>query len=136
MQEVPMASPTTHAAETPSAWPPRRERLIGTDLRLVGLSATSLPGADLRRANLREAWLRDTCLHAGDLREADLRDAKLDGADLDGADLRGARLEGADLRNATFSPLTAWPADFDPVAAGARLARAGEAGVREDKRHP
>src|SRR6266516_2731620 len=109
MQEVLMTSPTSHAAESVSAWPPHgRERLIGSDLHLVGLSATGLPGADLRRANLREAWLRDTCLHA---------------SDLDGADLRGAKLDGADLRNATFSPITAWPADFDPVAAGATLAR-------------
>jgi hypothetical protein len=119
-----MASPTSHAAEPMPAWPPHgRERLVGTDLHLAGLSATRLPGADFRRANLREAWLRDACLHAGDLRDADLRDAKLDGADLDGADLRGAKLDGADLHNATFSPLTAWPAGFDPVAAGARLAR-------------
>jgi hypothetical protein len=82
-----MASPTTHAAESVPAWPPHgRERLVGTDLHLVGLSATGLPGAD--------------------------------------------------LRNATFSSLTAWPTDFDPVAAGARLARAGEAGVREDPRRP
>jgi uncharacterized protein YjbI with pentapeptide repeats len=118
-----LASPTTNAEPMPT-WPPHgRERLVGTDLHLAGLSATRLLGADFRRANLREAWLRDSCLHAGDLREADLRGARLDGADLDGADLRGARLEGADLRGATFSPLTAWPAEFDPVAAGAKLAR-------------
>jgi uncharacterized protein YjbI with pentapeptide repeats len=119
-----MASPTSHATESRPAWPPHgRERLVGTDLHRVGLSATGLPGESRRRANLREAWLCDACLHAGDLRDADLRGAKLDGADLDGADLRGAKLDGADLRDATFSPLTAWPADFDPVAAGARLAR-------------
>ena len=75
-----MASPTSHAAEPMPAWPPHgRERLVGTDLHLAGLSATRLPGADFRRAHLREAWLRESCLHAGDLDGADLRGAKLDG---------------------------------------------------------
>ena len=100
-------------------WLPRgREHLAGADLHLAGLSLTPLPGADFRRANLHEAWLRDACLHA-----ADLRDADLEGADLDAADLRGANLDGADLQGATFSPETAWPAGFDPVAAGARPTR-------------
>jgi uncharacterized protein YjbI with pentapeptide repeats len=45
------------------------------------------------------------------------------GEDLDAADLRGANLDGADLQGATFSPETAWPAGFDPMAAGASLAR-------------
>jgi uncharacterized protein YjbI with pentapeptide repeats len=95
-------------------WLPRgREHLAGADLHLAGLSLTPLPGADFRRANLREAWLRDACLHAADLRDADL----------EGADLRGANLDGADLQGATFSPETAWPAGFDPVAAGARPTR-------------
>jgi uncharacterized protein YjbI with pentapeptide repeats len=100
-----------------------REHLGGTDLHRAGLSAAFLPGTDLRQADLREARLRDTCLHAADLRDADLRDADLEGADLDAADLRGADLDGADLRAATFSPLTAWPAGFDPLAAGATPTR-------------
>jgi uncharacterized protein YjbI with pentapeptide repeats len=105
-------------------WLPRgREHLAGADLHLAGLSLTPLPGADFRRANLYEAWLRDACLHAADLRDADLKDADLEGADLDAADLRGANLDGADLQGATFSPETAWPAGFDPVAAGARPTR-------------
>ena len=62
-------------------------------------------------------------MHGADLREADLRGAHLEGADLDAADLRGADLDGADLRGSTFSRVTAWPAGFDPVAAGARQAR-------------
>ena len=96
-----------------------REHLSGADLRLAGLSATSLLGADFRGADLREAWLRDSCLHAADLRDADLRDADLEGADLDAADLQGAELDGANLHAATFSPLTTWPPGFDPLAAGA-----------------
>jgi hypothetical protein len=99
-----------------------REHLSSTDLHLAGLSATDLPGADLREADLQEARLRDTCLHA-DLRDANLRGADLEGADLDAADLRGAVLDGANLRAATFSPLTAWPAGFDPLAAGATPTR-------------
>jgi len=91
-----------------------RVELVATDLHLASLSSVQLPGADLRRANLHEAWLRDSCLHG-----ADLRDAHLEGADLDAADLRGADLDGADLRGSTFSRVTAWPAGFDPVAAGA-----------------
>jgi uncharacterized protein YjbI with pentapeptide repeats len=105
-------------------WPPRgREHLAGADLHLAALSFALFSGADLRRADLHEAWLRDTCLHAADLREADLHDAHLEGADLDAADLRGANLGGADLQGATFTPETTWPAGFDPVAAGARLAQ-------------
>ena len=118
-----MIAPST-LTQARLGWPPRRrEHLAGADLHLVGLSLTPLPGADFRRANLHEAWLRDACLHAADLRDADMEDAHLEGADLDAADLRGANLDGADLRGATFSPETAWPAGFDPVAAGARPTR-------------
>jgi uncharacterized protein YjbI with pentapeptide repeats len=111
-------------AQARLGWPPRRrEHLAGADLHLAGLSLTLFPGADFRRANLHEAWLRDACLHAADLRNADLEGADLEGADLDAADLQGANLDGADLRGATFSPETAWPAGFDPLAAGARPTR-------------
>ena len=111
--------PTSHLiAQSPSQFTPSRQHLVAADLHLAGLSSDQLPGADLRRANLHEAWLRDSCLHG-----ADLRDAHLEGADLDAADLRGADLDGADLRGSTFSRVTAWPAGFDPVAAGARQAR-------------
>ena len=114
---------TSQRAQPMSGWPPRgREHLAGADLHLAALSFAPFPGADLRRANLHQAWLRDTCLHAADLRDADLRDADLEGADLDAADLRGANLDGADLQGATFSLETAWPAGFDPMAAGATLA--------------
>jgi len=115
---------TSQRAQPTFAWPPRgRDHLAGADLHLAALSFTPFPGADFRRANLHQAWLRDTCLHAADLRNADLRDADLEGADLDAADLRGANLDGADLQGATFSPETAWPAGFDPMAAGASPAR-------------
>ena len=114
---------TSQQAQPPRSWlPHEREHLAAADLHLAALSSTPLPGADLRRANLHEAWLRDSCLHAADLREADLHGAHLEGADLDAADLRGANLHGADLQGATFSPETAWPAGFDPLAAGARRA--------------
>ena len=46
----------------------------------------------------------------------------LAGADLHLAALSSAPLPGADLQGATFSPETAWPAGFDPLAAGARRA--------------
>ena len=119
-----MAVSTRNPAVPPSGVATRgREHLSGADLHLAGLSATCLPGADFREADLRDARLRDTCLHAADLRDADLRDADLEDADLDAADLRGAKLEGTDLRGATFSPVTAWPAGFNPLAAGATLVR-------------
>jgi hypothetical protein len=118
--EVMTAMSTRYPATPVVSAPARgREHLRSTDLHLAGLSATNLPGADLRQADLQEARLRHTCLHAADLRDANLRDADLEGADLDAADLRGADLDGANLRAATFSPLTAWPAGFDPLAAGA-----------------
>ena len=101
--------PTSHlVAQPPSQFTPSRQHLVAADLHLAGLSSAQLPGADLRRANLHEAWLRDSCLHGADLRDADLR---------------GAELDGADFRGSTFSRVTAWPAGFDPVAAGARQAR-------------
>jgi uncharacterized protein YjbI with pentapeptide repeats len=115
---------TGQQAQPPRGWLPRgREHLAAADLHLAALSSTPFPGADLRRANLHQAWLRDSCLHAADLRDADLEGADLEGADLDAADLRGARLDGADVHGATFTPETAWPAGFDPLAAGARLVR-------------
>ena len=114
---------TSQQAQPPRGWlPHEREHLAAADLHLAALSSAPLPGADLRRANLHEAWLRGSCLHAADLREADLHGAHLEGADLDAADLRGANLNGADLQGATFSPQTAWPTGFDPLAAGARRA--------------
>jgi Pentapeptide repeats (8 copies) len=108
-------------------------RLLGTDLRRIGLDNARLAGADLEGADLGWVWLRGACLDGADLHNADLRDAHLDGASLVGAELVGAQLQGAHLEGAsllgadldrarlagaTADDATIWPDGFSPRGAG------------------
>ena len=105
----------------------RRVDLRCANLRMATISI-SIAWSDLRWADLRGASLRKARLSASDFRYADLRDCDLRYAEFDvaqglegwdGCDLRGANFDGADLRDATYRAETIWPANFDPVAAGA-----------------
>jgi uncharacterized protein YjbI with pentapeptide repeats len=89
------------------------------DLGEANLQWADLHGANLRGANLREANLQWADLGEANLQWADLRGADLGGADLFQADLGGADLFQADLQGARFNEETFWPAEFDPVEAGA-----------------
>lgn len=77
------------------------------------------PGAELNHTRLVGADLRARDLTGASFRGADLRRADLSGADLSGADLSSARLEETHLEGAIYNPMTRWPAEFDPDAAGA-----------------
>ena len=95
--------------------------LAGADLWKANLAGAdlmwaNLAGADLMRANLAGADLFDANLAGADLQVADLRGANLLAANLRDADLRWANLSGT-----TYNGETTWPANFDPVAAGAVL---------------
>lgn len=85
--------------------------LWNADLKGAFLASSNLANADLVGANLKEAILWG----------ANLKDAKFRSANLVRADLQRADLNGADFYRATYSLLTQWPDDFDPVAAGALL---------------
>ncbi len=123
--------------------------LSGTDLTGARFGNCDLSGADLRRARIAWPVFDGTDLSKADLRGVDLTQAHLRGcrfvdADLRdlkglgsvtsgvfaGADLRGANLSGfrdaavppfTGFKGALFDKWTRWPADFDPVAAGAVL---------------
>ncbi|MCB9758513.1 MAG: pentapeptide repeat-containing protein [Alphaproteobacteria bacterium] len=113
-----------------------RMQLIGAVLEEADLSEAVLLEADLtevqaRNADFTRADLGFARLARADLRGAELAQASLSGAILIDADLRGASLVGADLQRAQLDRArlddaladarTAWPRDFDPVAAGVRV---------------
>jgi hypothetical protein len=98
--------------------------LRGAELRGAFLGGVDLFGADLVAADLRGAELSGANLSDADLRGADLRGANLCAADLSdakllAADLRDTLLRAANFEGALYDNSTAWPDDFDPVAAGA-----------------
>lgn len=109
-----------------------RANLTGANLRNARLNA-DLTGADLTSANLTGADLTDANLTGAHLSRANLTGASLSGvqayanlsstnmtgADLTNANLDGANLDDAVLIGAKYNNSTSWPADFDPVAAGA-----------------
>jgi len=97
----------------------QRSDLRGADLQDADLQDAYLQRSDLQDADLQDADLQDANLQDADLQSADLQGANLRGANLRGADLRGANLQRSDLQDAPYSSLTAWPAGFDPAAAGA-----------------
>jgi uncharacterized protein YjbI with pentapeptide repeats len=92
-----------------------RAKLTGADL-----TGANLTGANLTEANLTRAKLTGACVTEAKLTEVNLTEASLTEADLTGADLRGADLTEADFVGAVYSDWTMWPAEFDPVARGAR----------------
>jgi uncharacterized protein YjbI with pentapeptide repeats len=103
--------------------------LTSTDLRDAALSGTRFDGANLRGANLGSADMEAVFLPNADLRGAtlsgsDMNSARLTGADLRGADLRRTTdLGTGDLTGARYNAQTRWPQGFNPVKAGAVLAR-------------
>lgn len=98
-------------------------QLRGADFTDSNLASARFQGCDLRAASFANANLTKTVFHAADLRGAKLSGALVANADfsqarLEGADMRVTGLESADLK-ATFDSFTLWPADFDPIKAGA-----------------
>jgi uncharacterized protein YjbI with pentapeptide repeats len=94
--------------------------LIGADLEEANLGGADLIGADLTGANLTGANLTTATLRGANLTRASLSAAHLTKANLARANFTEAALSGADLAEATYSETTIWPAEFDPVARGAR----------------
>ena len=99
-----------------------REHFSSTDLHLAGPSATDLPGADLREADLQEARLRDTAC-TPPICAMPTCAAPTSKAPIGCRRPSGCRPGWRQLRAATFSLLTAWPAGFDQLVAGATLTR-------------
>ncbi|WEH18115.1 pentapeptide repeat-containing protein [Streptomyces sp. VNUA24] len=82
------------------------------DLSSADLHGVAISHADLANASLKDAHLEHSTLSQVSLRGADLRDT----------DLTGAHLIATDISNAIYDSSTRWPDNFDPNAAGARLA--------------
>ena len=115
----------------------------GSDLSRASIEGGDYTGADFRRSRLLWPSFKDVTLSkanfsAVNLSQCHLRGVRFDGANLSGAkigpvaacDFSGADLKGADLskmwdegksvwKGATYDKFTAWPAGFDPTAAGA-----------------
>jgi uncharacterized protein YjbI with pentapeptide repeats len=101
------------------------KELRGADFTRANLSSVRLQGCDLRAATFVGANLKETIFLAADLRGADMSDAVIRNTDftqawLEGANMHAKGLETANLK-ATFDASTRWPADFDPIKAGAVL---------------
>lgn len=139
--------------------------LKGADISNANFSETDLTGADLREIN-GMAFLQHTILnevnmegvdmsrsgsvYACKFRGANLRNTKgwglIGGCDFSNADLRGANFRAMQggpeprFRNAIYDEDTTWPDNFDPKAAGAKLAKSasreesGSKGERTSKR--
>lgn len=103
-----------------------RAKLIRTTMTEASLTRADVTEADLKGADLTGAYLINTVLTVVNLTDVNLTGAYLTRANLTGANLTGADLTGADLykvilKEAKFNNETKWPADFDPVSAGAIL---------------
>jgi hypothetical protein len=120
----------------------------GADISNAGFSDADLTGADLREI-VGMAYLQNTILNEANMegvdmsrsgsvyackfRGANLRNTKgwglIGACDFSNADLRGANFRamqgGPDprFRNAIYDEDTTWPDNFDPKAAGAKLAK-------------
>lgn len=107
-------------------WRKKQQHSFRPDLSEADLIGAELQGAFLLHADLNEAFLLHANLSTADLRYASLIDADLRQADLSGADLSMAySLDAADLRGAKIGggasgrPPARFPAEFNPLAAGA-----------------
>ncbi len=110
----------------------RKASLRGARLEYANFNEANLNGANLNgaqasqpvkftNANLTEANLSGIYLRKAHLNNAELTNANLSNANLLEADLDRANLKGVQLQGAICNEATLFPADFDPVKAGAYL---------------
>ncbi len=92
--------------------------LSGADLSSAAFDGHMI-GANLKRANLSKVHLEHTDLEEADLRGANLNEANLSETFLEKADLRDVDLSQTNLNKARYDDDTKWPANFDPIKAGA-----------------
>lgn len=120
----------------------RYKNLSGQNLASVDLSGRDLTGANLTSATLNRATITNAIFNGVNgtstiftstkasgasfvgavLESADFSKADLTGANFSGANLTNAKLTGAILTNVTYTDATIWPAGFNPVSAGAKMA--------------
>jgi hypothetical protein len=95
--------------------------LFNADLAGAACSDANLAGAQILGSNLTAAQLAYANLEKAFIHGSILSAANLVGANLSGARLATAELKGANVRDAVADGDTAWPDDFDWVAAGVKL---------------
>ncbi len=105
----------------------RVARLEYANFSDADLNGANLSGAKLSQqtkftnANLAQSNLSGINLRGADLKTADLTNANLSNSNLLEANLDGANLKEVQLQGALCNQATLFPADFDPVKAGACL---------------
>jgi uncharacterized protein YjbI with pentapeptide repeats len=95
--------------------------LAGADFRGKNLGAKLSQQTKFTNANLAQSNLSGINLRGADLKNADLTNANLSNSNLLEANLDGANFKGVQLQGALCNQATLFPADFDPVKAGACL---------------
>ena len=100
-----------------------KAELGDANLQSLDLKGSNFSYADLSRANLSGTNLRGCDLSFADLSEANLQNADLRGAMLFSANLRQANLQGTHLEKADCDHNTNFPANFDPIVAGANVSK-------------
>jgi uncharacterized protein YjbI with pentapeptide repeats len=97
-----------------------------SDFTAANIESTFLHNSSLARCLFQDCWAVGCRFDKSDLRSADLTGAQAAYASFNGAQLQGARLlctsfEQATFEGAVYDEHTAWPAGFNPQAAGAHL---------------